>query len=159
MITRPDSGPPRRPVARRGFGRISVGVYGRVMMSVAEGPFDADLMAAARRAIALAGKRLPPDHRYGDLLEIRGNLRMDADALDQLRASIDSFASRGLVAISTVFLVRSDIPGIERLPALMDIWRASRPVRRADRFETAWAWVNADLMAAGLPPQAPPPRP
>jgi hypothetical protein len=149
----------RRVDPRPSFGRVSVGVYGRVMMSTAEGPFDAALMAAAKRAIALAGKRLPADRRFGDLLEIRGSLQMDADALSALRASIDAFASRGIVAISTIFLVRPGIPGIERLPALMDIWRASRPVRRADNFDAAWALVNADLAAAGLPPQAPPPRP
>ena len=128
------------------------------MMSVAEGPFDPELMAATKRAIALAGKRLPADRRFADLLEIRGSLQMNADALAQLRASIDSFASAGVVAISTVFLVRPGIPGIERLPALMDIWRASRPVRRADNFDAAWALVNADLAAAGLPTQTPPPR-
>jgi hypothetical protein len=143
---------------RPSFGRVSVGVQGRVMMSVAEGPFDAELMAATKRAIALAGKRLPADRRFGDLLEIRGSLQMDANALAQLRKSINAFASRGVVAISTVFLVRPGIPGIERLPALMDIWRASRPVRRADNFEAAWALVNADLAAAGLPTQAPPAR-
>ncbi|MBI3346751.1 MAG: hypothetical protein HY020_06005 [Burkholderiales bacterium] len=159
MSASPTLPPSRRPALRRSFGRVSVGVQGRVMMSVAEGPFDAELMAATRRAIALAGKRLPADRRFGDLLEIRGSLQMDADALTQLRASIDSFASRGLVAISTVFLVRPGIPGIERLPALMDIWRASRPVRRADNFEVAWALVNADLAAAGLPTQEPPPQP
>lgn len=151
--------PLRRPPPRPSFGRVSVGVQGRVMMSIAEGPFDADLMAATKRAIALAGKRLPADRRFGDLLEIRGSLHMDADALAQLRASIESFSKRGIVAISTVFLVPPGLPGIERLPALMDIWRASRPVRRADNFEAAWALVNADLKAAGLPPQAPPPRP
>jgi hypothetical protein len=127
------------------------------MVSFAEGPFDAELMAATKRAIALAGKRLPADRRFGDLLEIRGSLQMDADALAELRASIDAFASRGLVALSTVFLVRPGIPGIERLPALMDIWRASRPVRRAENFDAAWALVNADLAAAGLPTQEPPP--
>ncbi|NCT83176.1 MAG: hypothetical protein GXC94_08545 [Comamonadaceae bacterium] len=151
--------PSRRPRRVTSFGRVSVGVHGRVMLSIAEGPFDAELMAATRRAIALAGKRLPADRRFGDLLEIRGSLQMDAAALDALRTSIDSFASRGLVAISTVFLVRPGIPGIERLPAMMDIWRASRPVRRADSFEAAWALVNADLAAAGLPTQAPPVRP
>ena len=129
------------------------------MVSFAEGPFDAELMAATKRAIALAGKRLPSDRRFGDLLEIRGSLVMDADALGELRASIESFSRHGLVAISTVFLVTPGLPGIERLPALMDIWRASRPVRRADNFEAAWALVNADLKAAGLPPQEPPPRP
>jgi Arc/MetJ family transcription regulator len=151
--------PSRRFNPKRTFGRVSVGVHGRVMMSVAEGPFDAALMAATQRAIALAGKRLPADRRFGDLLEIRGSLQMDADALTALRASIDSFASRGIVALSTVFLVPPGLPGIERLPALMDIWRASRPVRRAESFDAAWALVNADLQAAGLPPQEPPPRP
>lgn len=159
MSTRPALTPSRRAAPKLSFGRVSVGVYGRVMMSVAEGPFDAELMAATQRAIALAGKRLPADRQFGDLLEIRGNLQMDGDALAQLRASIDAFASRGIVAVSTIFLVRPGIPGIERLPALMDIWRASRPVRRADSFEGAWALVNADLAAAGLPTQAPPPRP
>lgn len=159
MNTGPALPPSRRPRRASAFGRVSVGVYGRVMMSVAEGPFDAELMAATRRAIALAGKRLPADRRFGDLLEIRGSLQMDADALGALRASIDSFASRGIVALSTVFLVRAGIAGIERLPALMDIWRASRPVRRADSFDAAWALVNADLAAAGLPTQAPPARP
>lgn len=81
---------------------------------------------------------------------------MEADALAALRASI---ASRGLVAISTVVLVQPGIPGVERLPALMDIWRRSRPVRRADTFEAAWALVNADLIAAGLSPQERPARP
>lgn len=159
MSTAPALPPYRRAGRRPSFGRVSVGVYGRVMMSIAEGPFDAELMAATRRAIALAGKRLPADRRFSDLLEIRGSLQMDADALAQLRVSIDSFASRGIVPFSTVFLVRAGIPGIERLPALMDIWRASRPVRRADSFESAWALVNADLAAAGLPTQAPPARP
>ena len=148
----------RRSIPRPSFGRVSVGVHGRVMVSMAEGPFDTELMVATRRAIALAGKRLPMDRRFGDLLEIRGSLQMDADALAALRASIDSFGRRGIVALSTVFLVRPGIPGIERLPALMDIWRASRPVRRAETFEAAWSLVNADLVAAGLPPQQPPPR-
>lgn len=159
MSPTPALPPSRRIVPKPSFGRVSVGVQGRVMISMAEGPFDAELMAATKRAIALAGKRLPADRRFGDLLEIRGSLQMDADALAQLRASIDSFASLGIVAISTVFLVRPGIPGIERLPALMDIWRASRPVRRADNFDAAWALVNADLAAAGLPQQAPPLRP
>ncbi|MFG6467985.1 hypothetical protein [Roseateles sp. BYS87W] len=159
MSTSPALPPARRPALRPSFGRVSVGVYGRVMMSVAEGPFDADLMAATRRAISLAGKRLPQDRRFGDLVEIRGSLQMDANALAQLRAGIDSFARHGIVALSTVFLVPPGLPGIERLPALMDIWRQSRPVRRADSFAAAWALVNADLAAAGLPTQAPPPRP
>lgn len=145
-----------QPAPRSSFGRISVGVVGRVMMSVAEGPFDASLMAAAKRAIALAGKRLPADRRFGDMVEIRTSLQMDAEALAQLRSTIDAFGSRGIVAVSTVFLVPPGLPGIERLPALMDIWRASRPVRRAETFATAWALVNADLIAAGLPPQDPP---
>ena len=159
MSPTPALPPIRRPGPRPSFGRVSVGVQGRVMMSMAEGPFDVELMAAVKRAIMLAGKRLPADRRFGDLLEIRGSLQMDADALAQLRMSIDSFASRGVVALSTVFLVRPGIPGIERLPALMDIWRASRPVRRASDFDSAWALVNADLAAAGLPTQLPPPRP
>jgi hypothetical protein len=150
MSTGPALPPSRHAVAKPSFGRVSVGVHGRVMVSIAEGPFDAPLMAAVKRAIALAGKRLPADRRFGDLLELRGSLQMDADALAELRASI--------VAVSTVFLVRPGIPGIERLPALMDIWRASRPVRRADNFDAAWALVNADLAAAGLPTQDPPPR-
>ncbi len=158
MSPTPALPPSRRSTARPSFGRVSIGVHGRVMVSFAEGPFDAELMAATKRAIALAGKRLPADRRFGDLLEIRGSLQMDADALAELRASIDAFASRGLVALSTVFLVRPGIPGIERLPALMDIWRASRPVRRAENFDAAWALVNADLAAAGLPTQEPPPR-
>jgi hypothetical protein len=158
MSTRPALHPSRHPVAKPSFGRVSVSVHGRVMMSVAEGPFDAPLMAAVKRAVALAGKRLPADRLFGDLLEIRGSLQMDSDALAELRASIDAFGSRGIVALSTVFLVRPGIPGIERLPALMDIWRASRPVRRADNFDAAWALVNADLAAAGLPTQEPPPR-
>lgn len=158
MSPSPALPPSRQRLPKSSFGRVSVGVQGRVMLSIAEGPFDAELMAATRRAIALAGKRLPADRRFGDLLEIRGSLRMDADAITQLRATIESFTKHGIAAISTVFLVPPDIPGIERLPALMDIWRASRPVRRADNFEAAWALVNADLKAAGLPPQEPPPR-
>jgi hypothetical protein len=158
MSTGPALPPSRHPVAKPSFGRVSVGVHGRVMMSVAEGPFDAPLMAAVKRAVALAGKRLPADRRFADLLEIRGSLQMDADALAALRASIESFTRQGIAAISTVFLVAPGLPGIERLPALMEIWRASRPVRRADNFEAAWALVNADLKAAGLPPQNPPKR-
>lgn len=147
-----------RPRQQPGFGRVRIGVQGRVMLSCAEGPFDAELMAAVQRAIALAGKRLPADRRFGDLLEIRGSLVMDGDALARLRESIDAFASRGVVALSTVFLVQPGIPGIERLPAMMDIWRASRPVRRAQDFASAWALVNADLAAAGLPTQEAPAR-
>jgi hypothetical protein len=158
MSPTPALPPSRRPAVKSSFGRVSVGVQGRVMISIAEGPFDAELMAATKRAIALAGKRLPADRRFGDLLEIRGSLQMDADALGELRHSIESFARHGVVAISTVFLVPPGLPGIERLPALMDIWRTSRPVRRADNFDAAWALVNADLKAAGLPPQSPPPR-
>lgn len=147
---------PRRFAERPSFGRVSVGVYGRVMMSMAQGPFDAAMMMAVRRAIRIAGRQLPADHRFADLVEIRDSLKMDADALRELRASIQAFTAHGLAAVSTVFLVRPGIAGIERLPALMDIWRQSRPVRRADNFDAAWALVNADLVAAGLPPQPPP---
>lgn len=156
MCAMPALLPPKRVQPR--FGRVSVGVQGRVMMSMAEGPFDAELMAAVKRAVALAGKRLPADRRFGDLLEIRGSMEMEAGALAQLQASIHAFAHRGIVPVSTVFLVRPGTPGIEGLPALMDIWRSSRPVRRADDFDSAWALVNADLAAAGLPTQAAPSR-
>jgi hypothetical protein len=159
MSQLPAPPPSHPPTFKPSFGRISVGVQGRVMISIAEGPFDTELMAATKRAIALAGKRLPADRRFVNLLEIRSSLQMDADALSELRLSIESFSKLGIFAISTVFLVPVGLPGIERLPALMDIWRASRPVRRADTFEAAWALVNADLKAAGLPPQAPPHRP
>lgn len=159
MNTTPALPPSRRPAARPSFGRVSVGVQGRVMLSRAEGPFDAALMAAVRRAIALAGRRLPADRRFGDLIEIHGSLQIESDALAQLRESIEAFTSRGLVAISTVFVVPPGVACIERLPALLDIWRASRPVRRAETFEAGWALVNADLAAAGLPVQAPPRRP
>lgn len=147
--------PPRHPVVRPSFGRVSVSVHGRVMRAIAEGPFDADLMAATKRALALAGKRLPADRRFCDLIEIRGSLQMDASALAELAAGLHGFALQGLVALSTVFLVQPGIPGLERLRSLMDVWRASRPVRRAHTFEAAWALINADLLAAGLPPQAP----
>jgi hypothetical protein len=150
--------PSRHPEFKPSFGRVSLGVQGRVMIAIAEGPFDAELMAATKRAMALAGKRLPADRRFADLLEIRSSLQIDADALSELRRSIEGFSKLGIVAISTVFLVPVGLPGIERLPALMDIWRASRPVRRADTFDAAWALVNADLKAAGLPPQQPPRR-
>jgi len=156
MSTSPNPLQSRHAAFRPSFGRVSVGIQGRVMMSIAEGPFDAELMTATKRALVLAGKRLPADRRFADLVEIRGSLQMDADALAALRASIDSFTRHGVVAISTVFLVPAGLPGIERLPALMDIWRPSRPVRRADNFDTAWALVNADLKAAGLPQQEPP---
>ena len=149
---------PRRIDSKPSFGRVSVSVHGRVLMSVAEGPFDAALMDATKRAITLAGKRLPADRRFADLVEIRSSLLMDSDALAQLRAGIHDFAAHGIVALSTVFLVPPGIPGIERLPALMDIWRTSRPVRRTDNFNMAWSMVNADLVAAGLPMQSPPER-
>lgn len=140
----------------QGFGRVRVGVHGRVIVAVAEGPFDAELMSGTRRALAQAGKRLPADRRFVDLLEIRVSLQIDDEALERLRAAIDGFAARGIVAISTVFLVSMDLPGVERLPAVMDIWRASRPVRWAADAATAWALVNADLANAGLPTQTPP---
>jgi hypothetical protein len=158
MSPTPTLPPSRRFTPRASFGRVSVGVHGRVMVSHAEGPFDAALMAAVKRAVALAGKRLPADRRFADLVEIHGSLVMDPDALTELRHSIEAFTSRGLVAISTVFVVQPGIPGIERLPALLDIWRASRPVRRAESFDAAWSLVNADLTAAGLPTQLPPRR-
>lgn len=67
---RPIPTPPLQRRVHPSFGRVSVGVQGRVMMSIAEGPFDAGLMAAVKRAIALAGKRLPADRRFGDLLKL-----------------------------------------------------------------------------------------
>ena len=88
MSPTPALPPSRRPVLKPSFGRVSVGVQGRVMMSVAEGPFDPELMAATKRAIALAGKRLPADRRFADLLEIRGSLQMNADALEIGRAHV-----------------------------------------------------------------------
>ena len=122
-------------------------------------PGDAALAAAAALGLVTLREDAWPELDLREVV-LRVPASLDtADALAQLRASIDSFASRGLVAVSTVFLVQPGIPGIERLRALMDIWRASRPVRRADSFAAAWALVNADLVAAGLPPQAPPPRP
>ena len=40
MSPTPALPPSRRSIARPSFGRVSIGVHGRVMVSFAEGPFE-----------------------------------------------------------------------------------------------------------------------
>ena len=57
-----------------GFGRVTVGFLDRVMHYIAQGPFDATLMAAAKRGTNIAAERIPADRRYVSLMEFFANL-------------------------------------------------------------------------------------
>lgn len=145
----------RHLLRTRGFGRVSVSVQGRVMMAVAEGPFDAELMMATRRAVRLAAKQLPSDGGFVSVVEFRHSMVMEHDALPRLTEAVQGYISQGIVSQCLVFVAATDLPGIENLGAVMDIWRPTRPVRLARDMAEAWKILNSALVAAGYPAQAP----
>ncbi|PZP33486.1 MAG: hypothetical protein DI603_08975 [Roseateles depolymerans] len=145
----------RHLLRTRGFGRVSVSVHGRVMLAVAEGPFDGELMMATRRAVRLAAKQLPRDGFFVSLVEFRHSLEMEPEALPRLAEAVHGYISQGVVSRSLVFVAGDDLPGVENLDAVMAIWRPTRPVLRAHNMAEGWRLLNQALVAAGYPAEPP----
>lgn len=136
-----------------GFGRVTVGFLGRVMHYIAQGPFDAALMAAAKRGTNIAGERIPADRRYVSLMEFRRPLGLDDEGLREFKETVGGFVQRQTVPLATLLLVA---PGDEDAPmvtAMVDIYRQSRPCQVFTDPQAAWAEVNRRLNMAGLPEQ------
>lgn len=136
-----------------GFGRVTAGFLGRVMLYVAQGPFDAALMAAAKRGSQIAAERIPADRRYVSLMQIRRPLGMDDEGRREFNETVDSFVQRQTVPLATILLVA---PGDEDAPMVLDIaaiFRQTRPCEVCTDIATAWSAVNRVLREAGLPEQ------
>ncbi len=136
-----------------GFGRVTVGFLDRVMHYIAQGPFDATLMAAAKRGTNIAAERIPADRRYVSLMEFRRPLGLDEDGLREFRETVGGFIDRQTVPLATILLVA---PGDEDAPMVTDmaaIYRRSRPCVVCTTPTDAWAEVNRVLREAGLPQQ------
>lgn len=139
-----------------GFGRVTVGFIGRVMHYVAQGPFDAALMAAAKRGTNVAVERAPADRRYVSLMEFRRPLGMDEDGWREFNETVGGFVARQTVPLATILLVA---PGDDEATMVLDmaaVYRRSRPLLVCTDAATAWAEVNRVLREAGLPEQPPP---
>lgn len=139
-----------------GFGRVTVGFIGRVMHYVAQGPFDAALMAAAKRGTNVAAERIPADRRYVSLMEFRRPLGLDDDGLREFKETVGGFVTRQTVPLATVLLVA---PGDDEAPMVVEmaaIYRRSRPLLLCTDAGAAWAEVNRVLREAGLPEQPQP---
>jgi hypothetical protein len=149
----PDTTPLHEQPDTQGFGRVSVGLQGRVMHYIAQGPFDASLMAAAKRATNIAAGRIPADRRYVSLMEFRWPLLMDDGGRREFNETVNGFVDRQTLPLATILLVA---PGDEEAPMVLDmaaVYRQSRPFQICTDAATAWHEVNAVLRAAGLPEQ------
>lgn len=149
----PDNAPLHEQPDSHGFGRVTVAFIGRVMHYVAQGPFDAALMAAAKRGTNIAADRIPADRRYVSLMEFRQPLGMDADGMHEFKETVGGFVQRQTVPLATLLLVA---PGDEDAPMVLDmaaIYRQSRPCQVFTDTTAAWAAVNRLLREAGLPEQ------
>lgn len=136
-----------------GFGRVTVGFVGRVMHYIAQGPFDAALMAAAKRGTNIAAERIPADRRYVSLMEFRQPLGMDDEGLREFKETVGGFVERQTVPLATILLVA---PGDEDAAMVLDmaaVYRRSRPFQVCTDATTAWTEVNRVLREAGLPEQ------
>lgn len=154
-MTPPTSPPLYEQPDAHGFGRVTVGFVGRVMHYVAKGPFDAALMAAAKRGTNVAVERMPADRRYVSLMEFQRPLGMDGEGLREFKETVGGFVARRTVPLATILLVT---PGDEDAPMVLDmaaVYRQSRPVKVCTDLADAWAEVNRVLAEAGLPAQAP----
>ncbi len=145
-----------QPDAPAGFGRLSVSFQGRVMHYVAYGPFDATLMEGGKRAAQMVANRVPADGRYLSLMELRGALFMDAAGLQEFRETVGAFIARSVVPLATILLVPPGSQDAEMLRPMLEIYRQSRPVHLYTDAASAWAQVNALLVAAALPAQPAP---
>lgn len=155
-MTAPGSTPLYEQPDAHGFGRVTVGFIGRVMHYVAQGPFDAALMAAAKRGSNVAAERIPADRRYVSLMEFRRPLGLDDDGLREFKETVGGFITRQTVPLATILLVA---PGDEDAPmvlAMAAVYRLSRPLQVCTSAADAWAAVNGVLRAAGLPEQPQP---
>ena len=137
-----------------GFGRVTVGFLGRVMHYIAQGPFDAALMAAAKRGTNIAAERIPADKCYVSLMEFRRPLGMDDEGLREFKETVGGFVERQTVPLATILLVA---PGDEDASMVLDmaaVYRRSRPFHVCTDATAAWTEVNRVLREAGLPEQA-----
>src|ERR1043165_5950094 len=149
----PDNTPLHEQPDTHGFGRVTVGFLGRVMHCIAQGPFDAALMAAAKRGTNIAAERIPADRRYVSLMEFRRPLGLDDEGLREFKETVGGFVQRQTVPLATILLVA---PGDEDAPMVLDmaaVYRQSRRCEVCTDVATAWSAVNRVLREAGLPEQ------
>lgn len=149
----PGTAPLHEQPDTHGFGRVTVGFLGRVMHYIAQGPFDAALMAAGKRGTNIAAERIPADRRYVSLMEFRRPLGMDDEGLREFKETVGGFVERQTVPLATILLVA---PGDEDAAMVLDmaaVYRQSRPFQVCTDATAAWDEVNRVLREAGLPEQ------
>lgn len=144
------------PVARAVFGRVRVRMEGCVMLVQAVGPFDSDLIAATRRAVQSTLKRMPALRRFVQLVELQDSCEIAESALSELSRFVDEQVGLGFLPYSTVLQAPDDLPHRDHLEGVVRVMSPTRPVHILSTGTQAWAQVNADLQAAGLPVQDPP---
>ncbi|MBI3346749.1 MAG: hypothetical protein HY020_05995 [Burkholderiales bacterium] len=155
-MTQPDPTPLHEQPDTQGFGRVSVGLQGRVMHYIAQGPFDAALMAAANRGTHIAAARIPADGRYVSLMDFRRPLLIDEGGMREFNETVASFVTRRTLPLATILLIA---PGDEDTPMvrhMVSVYRQSRPTRVCTDAAAAWAEVDRTLGEAGLPAHAVP---
>lgn len=157
LMIPPDPTPLNESPETHGFGRVTVGFQGRVMHYIAQGPFDAALMAAAKRGTNSAAVRIPADKRYVSLMEFRPPLGMDPEGVREFKETVGGFVDRQIAPLATILLVA---PCDERHPMVLDmaaVYRLSRPLFICTTASDAWTAVNRVLHEAQLPQQPVPP--
>lgn len=149
----PDATPLYEQPDAHGFGRVTVGFLGRVMHYIAQGPFDAALMAAAKRGTNIAAERIPADRRYVSLMEFRRPLGMDDEGLREFKETVGGFVQRQTVPLATILLVAPGDEGALMVLDMVAVYRQSRPCQVCTDATAAWDEVNRVLRKAGLPEQ------
>jgi len=142
----------------QGFGRVTVGFQGRVMHYIAQGPFDAALMAAAKRGSNIAAERIPADKRYVSLMEFRPPLGMDLEGLREFKETVGGFVERQIAPLATILLVAPCDEEHPMVLAMAAVYRLSRPLFVCTQASDAWTAVNRVLHEAQLPVQPVPPE-
>lgn len=132
-------------------GRTEVLVQGRMLRSVAWGPFNLELAQAQVRLLSRAVLLLPEDRRYVELVEYRDSLLMPQAAWSLMSDFIEHGVRLGYCAKTTVLVGGPDVEGQALFgDRFIRLWSRSRPVECVLTRTEGEARLQALLEAFGL---------
>ncbi len=132
-------------------GRTEVLVHGRILRTVAWGPFNLELVNAQLRVLAEAARWLPPDRQYLELVEYRDSLLMPGEGWEKVSGFLDKTVAQGYCAKTTVIVGGPEVEGYELFgDRFRKLWSRSRPVESVATRAEGEARIQALLESFGL---------
>ncbi|GAB3728623.1 hypothetical protein GCM10028794_02250 [Silanimonas algicola] len=131
-------------------GRIEVHPHGRVVYFEANGPLNAEAVAAMRSAYTPVMAAMAADGPFGHISTFHGSMLATPEALQAFTRLLDEWRASGLIPTVNAYVVAADVEGRNLLlPRYAAAFGREARFRAFEDLESAEAWVVAQLAEHG----------